>query len=73
MTQCPVFSKSHNLTIDTPTSIFALLQDKFTRAYPVGSSTPKSNTNEVGGHAYAVIGVHDLTLTNGTKVNYFSF
>ena len=34
----------------------------------MGSATPLNSVNEVKGHAYSIIGVHDLKLANGTNV-----
>ena len=49
--------------------MFDLLLNLFTKNYVIGCATISNiANNEVGGHAYAVLGAYEVTLDNGTHV-----
>ena len=61
------FNKWHSSI--TPSDLFDFLADLFQKNYAVGCATVSNKeANEVGGHAYAVLGVYNVTTENGTRV-----
>ena len=56
----------------TADTLFSNITAWFQKGYVVGSGTSQ-NTQEVGGHAYAVLGAYTVTLDNGTKVNLIRY
>lgn len=56
----------------TNDQLFNNLTSLFSRNFVVGCGT-SSTTQEVGGHAYAVLGAYTVTLDNGTTVNLIRY
>ena len=69
MTQAPIYTIYFQLGNKTQTKedIFNNITEKLNKGFPVGTGTPKG-TEEVEGHAYAIVGTYDLNLKSGENL-----
>lgn len=71
LTQAPVFDKYHSANED-PAKFFDFVKGLLDKEYPVGAATVNiKQTNEVAGHAYAILGAYVVTTDDGNKVKLF--
>ena len=72
MTQARTNGLSHSST--TPDVLFALIDNALQKKYVVSSAADVYiNGVLVGGHAFAVLGVYNVTLDNGNKVKFVRY